>query len=61
MNGAGLLGGVVRITKKQQQQPSRVPDDLQPGGHDTDEYQYAKDERQAQQYRDPVQNWSGLR
>ncbi len=61
MNGAGLLGGVVRVTKKQQQQPSRVPDDLQPGGHDTDEYQYAKDERQAQQYRDPVQNWSGLR
>ena len=62
-NGMGLHAGLLKIQPKQTriQKPSRIPDDLQPGGHDTDEYQYAKDERQAQQYRDPVQNWSGLR
>ena len=62
MNGAGLLGGVIRIKQTPvKQRDERIPDDLQPGGHDTDEYQYARDERKAQQYRDPDQNWSGLR
>jgi len=62
-NGMGLLAGLLKIQPKQTKipTPSRVPDDLQPGGHDTDEYLQAKDAKQARQYYDRDMNWSGLR
>tara|TARA_B100000686_G_C16777052_1_gene969198 strand:+ start:632 stop:1534 length:903 start_codon:yes stop_codon:yes gene_type:complete len=60
-NGMGLHAGILKIRPKQNRPPSRIPDDLQPGGHDTDEYLRSRDERQAQQYRDPDMNWSAFR
>ena len=62
-NGMGLYAGVLKIQPKQTriQKPSRIPDDLLPGGHDTDEYQQSRDNRRAQQYYDRDMNWSGLR
>ena len=62
-NGMGLLAGLLKIQPKQTKipTPSQVPDDLQPGGHDTDEYLQAKDAKQARQYYDRDMNWSGLR
>ena len=62
-NAMGLYAGVLKIQPKQTriQKPSRIPDDLQPGGHDTDEYQQSRDNRRAQQYYDRDMNWSGLR
>jgi hypothetical protein len=62
-NGMGLLAGLLKIQPKQTKipTPSQVPDDLQPGGHDTDEYLRSKDNKQARQYYDRDMNWSGLR
>ena len=60
-NGMGLHAGILKIKPKQNRPPSRIPDDLQPGGHDTDEYLRSRDERQAQQYRDRDMNWSAYR
>ena len=62
MNGAGLLGGVIRVKQKPvKQRDERIPDDLQPGGHDTDEYYKSRDEREADMWRDNDMNWSGMR
>jgi hypothetical protein len=62
-NAMGLHAGLLKVQPKQtrMQTPTHVPDDLQPGGHDTDEYQQSKDNKQARQYRDRDLNWSGLR
>ena len=62
-NAMGLYAGILKIKPKQtrMQPPTRIPDDLQPGGHDTDEYQQSRDAKQAQQYYDRDMNWSGLR
>ena len=62
-NGMGLYAGILKIQPKQTriQKPSRIPDDLQPGGHDTDEYLQSRDARHAQQYYDRDMNWSGMR
>ena len=62
-NAMGLYAGLLKIkpTQTRVQPPSRIPDDLQPGGHDTDEYLQSRDNRQAQQYYDRDINWSGMR
>ena len=62
-NAMGLYAGILKIKPKQtrMQPPTRIPDDLQPGGHDTDEYQQSRDAKHAQQYYDRDMNWSGLR
>ena len=58
-----MTDGLLKIkpTQTRVQPPSRIPDDLQPGGHDTDEYLQSRDNRQAQQYYDRDMNWSGMR
>ena len=62
-NAMGLYAGLLKIrpTQTRVQPPSRIPDDLQPGGHDTDEYLQSRDNRQARQYYDRDMNWSGMR
>ena len=47
----GLVAGVLKIRKKQPRKPSRIPDDLLPGGPDDEE---ARDRRRAREFGPPA-------
>ena len=50
-NGMGLHAGILKIRPKQNRPPSRIPDDLLPGGPDDDE---ARDRRRAAAFGPPA-------
>jgi len=50
-NGMGLHAGILKIRPKQNKPPSRIPDDLLPGGPDDDE---ARDRRRAREFGPPA-------